>query len=151
MEGCEVIGQGGLGMVYRYDGDSIIKVYRPEVSLDYIKRERECSQLAFTNGLPTAIAFDVVLTSQYFDSWGFPREEYSCAQSGTGVDRYGRHQYRSSTCRTWLCILNTYRASAVGNWGIQGKRKRRSLMHLWRKQNSRFLSIKNSFGWSLKL
>lgn len=67
VEGCELIGQGGFGKVYRYDGDTIIKVYRPEVSLDYIKRERECSRIAFKNGLPTAIAFDVVLVG---DSYG---------------------------------------------------------------------------------
>lgn len=60
IEGCKMIGQGGVGKVYRYDPETIIKVYRPEIQMDYIERERACSKIAFTRGLPTAIAFDVV-------------------------------------------------------------------------------------------
>lgn len=60
LEGCKLLGQGGMGKVYRYDADTIIKVYRPEIAIEYIDRERKCSKIAFTNGLPTAIAFDVV-------------------------------------------------------------------------------------------
>ena len=60
IEGCKMIGQGGVGKIYRYDPETIIKVYRPEIQMDYILRERACSQTAFKCGLPTAIAFDVV-------------------------------------------------------------------------------------------
>ncbi|MGN0778050.1 MAG: anti-sigma factor antagonist [Aristaeellaceae bacterium] len=67
VEGCKLIGQGGCGKVYRYDPETIIKVYRPELELESIKRERECSRLAFTRGLPTAIAFDLVRVG---DSYG---------------------------------------------------------------------------------
>ncbi|MGN0807834.1 MAG: anti-sigma factor antagonist [Candidatus Coproplasma sp.] len=60
IEGCKLIGQGGVGKIYRYDNETIIKVYRPEITMEYIERERECSQKAFKCGLPTAISFDVV-------------------------------------------------------------------------------------------
>lgn len=66
VEGCKLIGQGGFGKVYRYDPETIIKVYRPEVDIDYIKRERQCSKVAFTSGLPTAIAFDVVRVGEAY-------------------------------------------------------------------------------------
>ena len=67
VDGCKMIGRGGFGKVYRYDPETIIKVYRPEVQMDYIERERECSSIAFKNGLPTAIAFDVIRVG---DSYG---------------------------------------------------------------------------------
>ncbi|MGN0805905.1 MAG: anti-sigma factor antagonist [Candidatus Coproplasma sp.] len=60
VEGCKLIGQGGVGKIYRYDPETIIKVYRPEITMEYIERERACSQAAFKCGLPTAISFDVV-------------------------------------------------------------------------------------------
>ena len=47
VEGCKMIGQGGVGKIYRYDPETIIKVYRPEIQMDYIERERQCSQVAF--------------------------------------------------------------------------------------------------------
>lgn len=67
IEGCKLIGQGGMGKVYRYDPETIIKVYRPEVQMEYIERERNCSQTAFKQGIPTAISFDVVRVG---DSYG---------------------------------------------------------------------------------
>lgn len=60
IDGCKLIGQGGVGKIYRYDPETIIKVYRPEITMEYIERERACSQAAFKCGLPTAISFDVV-------------------------------------------------------------------------------------------
>lgn len=57
---CEVIGEGANGMVYRVNGDTIVKVYKDADALDDIKRERELSRTAFLLGIPTAISFDVV-------------------------------------------------------------------------------------------
>lgn len=58
--GCEVIGQGGNGTVYRLDEDTIVKVYRPTVKLEQIEREREFAKNALVNGIPCVIAYDVV-------------------------------------------------------------------------------------------
>lgn len=60
VEGCEVIGQGANGKVYRIDRDTIVKVYRNPDALPEIHRERELARLAFVAGVPTAIPYDVV-------------------------------------------------------------------------------------------
>lgn len=66
VEGCEVIGIGGVGTVYRLDGDTIIKVFREGTTLDEVRREIMMSKEAFIMGMPTAISFDVVrVGSQY--------------------------------------------------------------------------------------
>ncbi|MCR5055481.1 MAG: anti-sigma factor antagonist [Clostridia bacterium] len=60
VEGCEVIGQGANGKVYRIDTDTIVKVYLNPDSLPEIERERELARTAFVLGIPTAIPYDVV-------------------------------------------------------------------------------------------
>ena len=60
VEGCEVIGQGANGKVYRIDRDTIVKVYLNPDSLPEIHRERELARTAFVLGVPTAIPYDVV-------------------------------------------------------------------------------------------
>lgn len=60
IDGCEVIGQGANGKVYRLDRDTIIKVYFNSDALPDIHRERELARKAFVLGIPTAIPYDVV-------------------------------------------------------------------------------------------
>ena len=60
VEGCEVIGQGANGKVYRIDPDTIVKVYYNPDSLPEIQRERELPRAAFVLGIPTAIPYDIV-------------------------------------------------------------------------------------------
>ena len=60
VEGCEVIGEGVNGKVYRIDADTIVKVYVNPDSLPEIHRERELARTAFVLGVPTAIPYDVV-------------------------------------------------------------------------------------------
>ena len=60
VDGCELIGQGANGQVYRLDRDTIVKVYRDPDSLPDIQRERELARKAFVLGIPTAIPYDVV-------------------------------------------------------------------------------------------
>jgi uncharacterized protein (TIGR02172 family) len=67
VEGCEVIGQGANGKVYRLDPDTIIKVYFNKDALPEIQRERELARKAFVLGIPTAIPYDVVKVG---DSYG---------------------------------------------------------------------------------
>ena len=68
VEGCEVIGRGANGEVYRLDPDTIIKVYRNPDSLPDIHRERELAHRAFVLGIPTAIPYDVVKVGQGYGS-----------------------------------------------------------------------------------
>ena len=60
VEGCEIIGKGANGKVYRIDRDTIVKVYNDPDSLPEIHRERELARTAFISGVPTAIPYDVV-------------------------------------------------------------------------------------------
>ena len=66
VEGCEIIGQGSNGIVYRLDPDTIVKVYRNADALDEMQREREISRKAFVLGIPTAIPYDVVRVGDKF-------------------------------------------------------------------------------------
>ena len=60
VEGCEIIGEGANGSVYRLDQDTIVKVYTDPDALDDINKERELARTAFILGIPTAIPYDVV-------------------------------------------------------------------------------------------
>lgn len=68
VEGCEVIGSGANGKVYRLDPDTIIKVYYNPDSLPDIQRERELARRAFVLGVPTAIPYDVVKVGEGYGS-----------------------------------------------------------------------------------
>ena len=67
VEGCEVIGSGANGTVYRIDGDNVVKVSNDANALEEIQHEREVARLALVLGIPTAISYDVVRVG---DSYG---------------------------------------------------------------------------------
>lgn len=60
IEGCQLIGIGGVGKVYRLDEDTIIKVFREGTTMEEVRREITMSKEAFVLGMPTAISFDIV-------------------------------------------------------------------------------------------
>ncbi|MBR6108815.1 MAG: phosphotransferase [Clostridia bacterium] len=60
VEGCDVIGRGANGNVYRIDRETVVKVFLAPESLDEIHRERELARTALIMGVPTAIPYDVV-------------------------------------------------------------------------------------------
>lgn len=66
IDGCEIIGQGSNGIVYRLDPETIVKVYRNADALAEMQREREISRKAFVLGIPTAIPYDVVRVGEKF-------------------------------------------------------------------------------------
>ena len=66
VEGCEVIGEGANGKVYRLTKDEMIKVFKYGVTLEAIEAEREASRKAFLLGVPCAIAFDTVKCGESF-------------------------------------------------------------------------------------
>jgi uncharacterized protein (TIGR02172 family) len=67
VEGCEVIGRGANGTIYRIDQDNVVKVYKNADALADIQHEREVAKLALILGVPTAISYDVVKVG---DSYG---------------------------------------------------------------------------------
>lgn len=68
VDGCDIIGQGAKGIVYRYNGDTIIKVYKNPDSLPDIKNERALARRAFVLGIPTAISYDIVRVGESYGS-----------------------------------------------------------------------------------
>ena len=58
LAGCEVIGKGGNGCVYRLDDDKIVKVFaKPDRAL--AEREQAFARTAFVSGVPCVIPHDV--------------------------------------------------------------------------------------------
>ena len=68
VSGCEVIGNGFYGTVYRLNEDTIIKVYKTPDSLPMIENEKKMAKLAFIKGIPTAISYDIVRVGNSFGS-----------------------------------------------------------------------------------
>ena len=60
IEGCDKLGEGGNGAVYRLDEDKIVKVYKPWMEMAAIEQERSFAKTAFVNGIPSVIAYDTV-------------------------------------------------------------------------------------------
>ena len=67
IEGCERIGKGANGAVYRYDAETIVKIYFNSDALPEIQRERELARKALILGVNTAIPYDIVRIG---DSYG---------------------------------------------------------------------------------
>ena len=67
IDGCEVIGKGANGTIYRIDKDNVVKVYNNADALEDIQHEREVARLALSLGIPTAISYDIVKVG---DSYG---------------------------------------------------------------------------------
>ena len=68
VKGCEVIGKGAYGTVYRIDPDTVIKAYENVNAVDLIQREQRLSKLAFLKGIPTAISYDIVKVGPWYGS-----------------------------------------------------------------------------------
>ena len=67
VDGCEVIGEGFYGKIYKLDDETIVKYYKIPDAIEMIKRETELAKKAFVMGIPTAIPFDIVKIG---DSYG---------------------------------------------------------------------------------
>ncbi len=67
VDGCEIIGEGGNGKVYKKDDETIVKVYYGERNdLEKIRRNQQVTKSVFVQGIPTAIAFDVVKVGENY-------------------------------------------------------------------------------------
>ena len=60
LDGCEQIGKGFYGTVYRIDQDTIVKMYDSPDAIPMIENEKKMAKMAFVKGIPTAISFDIV-------------------------------------------------------------------------------------------
>ena len=60
VDGCEFIARGANGIVYRYDPETIVKVFFNPDALPEIEQERKNARTAFVLGMNTAIPYDIV-------------------------------------------------------------------------------------------
>ena len=94
IDGCEQIGVGGVGTVYRLDGDTIIKVFREGTTIDEVRKEITMSKEAFVMGTPTAISFDIVkVGSQYglvYELLNAETLSFCIKRSPERIDEYAR-------------------------------------------------------------
>ena len=68
VDGLPVIGRGFFGTVYRYDPETIIKVYKGKDSIPMIENEKKMARKAFVSGIPTAISYDIVQVGEDYGS-----------------------------------------------------------------------------------
>lgn len=68
IEGCEMIGKGACGTVYRIDDETVVKVYDSPDKLPLIEVEQERAKQAFICGLPTAISYNIVRVGESYGS-----------------------------------------------------------------------------------
>ena len=68
IDGCQVIGTGTFGKVYRLDADTVVKVYDDPANLPLIEEEQERSRRAFIKGIPTAIPFGIARVGNTYGS-----------------------------------------------------------------------------------
>ena len=75
IEGCEKIGAGGNGDIYRLDDETIVKVYKGIMnSPEKIASNRKLSKTVFTHGIPSVIPFDMVKVGE---NYGLIYERFS--------------------------------------------------------------------------
>ncbi len=66
--GCDMIGCGSNGMVYRIDPETVLKLYTRTDVLPEIRAEQEHAKYALQAGIPTAISFDIVKVGEKYGS-----------------------------------------------------------------------------------
>lgn len=66
--GCDMIGCGANGMVYRIDSETVLKLYTRTDVLPEIRAEQEHAKYALQAGIPTAISFDIVKAGEKYGS-----------------------------------------------------------------------------------
>ena len=66
VEGCELIGHGAKGDVYRYDEELVIKVFNQNNLYQDVERETSIARRAFILGMPTAISFGIVAVGERY-------------------------------------------------------------------------------------
>jgi len=60
LEGCQELGHGVTGRVFRVDDETVLKLFGPDYSVDDVEKERTLARAALLSGLPTAISYETV-------------------------------------------------------------------------------------------
>ncbi len=109
-EGCEFIAKGANGAVYRYDDETILKIYFEKDALPEIKQERENARKAFVLGINTAIPYGIVRVD---DGYGTVTELLN-ATSVTKLIRKNTEDM-SEAAKYYIDMLKSIHAITVGD------------------------------------
>jgi len=60
VDGLDEIARGMMGVIYRLDEDTILKVYNQNIPVEYLYQGQETLRKLFINDVPCAIPFDIV-------------------------------------------------------------------------------------------
>lgn len=108
VEGCEEIGHGSNGTIYRIDKDNVVKVYKNADALEDIKHEREVAKLALILGIPTAISYDVVRVG---DSYG---SVFELLNAKSFAKILATEPEKTDWCvKEFICMLNKIHGTIV--------------------------------------
>ena len=88
IDGCEVIGRGAKGEVYRYNDELIIKVFNEKNTYHDVEQEIALSRKAFILGIPTAISFGIVSVK---DRYGAMYELVNAETISRLIARFPKH------------------------------------------------------------
>ena len=66
VDGCEQLGHGAKGDVYRYDEELVIKVFNEKNTYRDVEQEIAQARKAFILGIPTAISFGIVSVGEKY-------------------------------------------------------------------------------------
>ena len=137
VEGCRLIGVGGVGKVYRLDGDTIIKVFREGTTMDEVQKEIKLSKEAFVLGMPTAISFDIVKVAPM--SKGKPEcygLVYELLKAQTLSTYLKRHPNQLDDCArkyaNLFLLLHDIQVSEHGNFPSALENERKQVEHIRR-------------------
>ena len=100
VEGCPVIGSGAVGIVYRLDEDTIVKVYKIPDCMSMIETEQKRAKQAFVRGIPTAISYDIVRVG---DNYGSVFEMVKAENCNDRIKREPEH--RDEIIRLYVKLL----------------------------------------------
>ena len=59
VDGCEVIGRGSRGTIYKIDTDKAAKVFKDGIALSSVENERELTKNSLVAGVPSMIPFEI--------------------------------------------------------------------------------------------
>ena len=108
VEGCEIIGRGFYGTVYRLDSDTIVKTYAGADAVPMIENEKKMAKMAFLKGIPTAISFDIVKvegTGQEGESYGSVFELLKAKSFNDLMEKAGDEAEKIRIIREYVDLL----------------------------------------------
>jgi uncharacterized protein (TIGR02172 family) len=109
LEGCELIGEGANGQVYRLTRETVVKLFVEGTPLSVVERERELAQQSLIHGLPTAITYNLVQSNGLYGA----EFELVDAESLSHVLRDHPERF-DEFARQYVDVYRSFHSTSVG-------------------------------------